>query len=174
MRFAKMNHRTNPEPRSGRRGLTACALVLLWLTPALTKAQAQDLAPSQRQPEHHKFTAYSAGRGMPTKGALEAAFDTWRSEDGTLVVRTQEWYKTASDARNALDKLISSASRVIKQDTKKDPKGNLIGERVELLFTGKDKASTRMVIAWTDGAKVIRLGSESLPLLLDFESQAYP
>jgi len=111
---------------------------------------------------------------MPTKGALEAAFDTWRSEDGTLVVRTQEWYKTASDARNALDKLISSASRVIKQDTKKDPKGNLIGERVELLFTGKDKASTRMVIAWTDGAKVIRLGSESLPLLLDFESQAYP
>ncbi len=90
------------------------------------------------------------------------------------MVLTEEQYKSRSDARNALDKLAGKASRVVEQGTKKDSKGNPIGKRVVLLFTGRDKTSAQMVIAWTDGSILNRLSCKSLPLLLDFESQAYP
>jgi hypothetical protein len=114
------------------------------------------------------------GRAMPTKGATEASYHSYRSGDGTRVFQLREWYKSASDARSGLDALAKKASRVAKQGTKKDKKGLVVGERVELVFSHGQKTRPEMVIAWTDGATVVKLSSTSLPLLLDFESQNYP
>jgi len=154
--------------------LKACALVLLSPMLVCGPAHAQGAAASQGQPIRHKFTAGLTGRALPSGGALSAGYAEATAEDGTVVYSYEETYKSANGARDALDRLISRASRVIKQDTKKDPKRGAIGERVELLFSAKDKTSTQIVIAWTDGARLIRIRSKSLPLLLDFESQAYP
>ena len=126
------------------------------------------------QAVHHNFEFVATGKAVPTKGATSASFHNYESEDGTAVFQLREWYKSASDARSGLDTLTSKASRVIKEGSEKDGKGRIVGKRVELVFSRGHKASPEMVIAWTDGATVVRLRSTSLPLLLDFESQNYP
>lgn len=116
----------------------------------------------------------ATGRAIPTKGATDASVHTYESEDGTAVVQLREWYKSASDARSGLERLTNKASRVIKQGSEKDATGRIEGKWAELIFSHGNKASPEMVVAWTDGATVVRLRSTSLPLLLDFESQNYP
>lgn len=78
------------------------------------------------------------------------------------------------DASSALDTLTSKALRVVIQGTKKDPKGRILGKRVELVFRAASTPNAKAVIAWTDGAELVRLSSSSLPPLLDFEDQYYP
>ena len=170
-----MLDRTDLREYARRATLTVIALALILVTHASAVALAQTAATTQGQeaPVHHNFEEVSTGRAAPTTGALEASVHSYKSEDGT-VVQLREWYKSSHEARTGLDRLIKSASRVIKQGTKKDPKGRLIGQRVELAFSRGHKASPEMVIAWTNGATVVRLRSTSLPLLLDFESQYYP
>jgi uncharacterized protein YfcZ (UPF0381/DUF406 family) len=105
---------------------------------------------------------------------LEASVHSYKSEDGTVVVQLREWYKSADEADSALNELTKRASHVIKRGTKKNAKGHVIGDRVELIFSHGHGANAEMVIAWRDGATIVRLKSTSLPLLLDFESQYYP
>jgi len=107
-------------------------------------------------------------------GALSASVHTFKAEDGTSVYQSDDWYKSADEADSALDKLTKRASHVVEQGTKKDAMGHVIGNRVELVFSHVKGASPEMVIAWRDGASIVRLRSTSLPLLLDFESQYYP
>jgi hypothetical protein len=148
-------------------------LLLAASTCAVALAQT---APSgqEQQAVHHSFKFVATGRAVPTKGATEASVHAYESEDGSSVVQLREWYKSASDARSGLDTLTKKASRIIKQGPEKDEKGRIVGMRVELLFNDGHKASPEIVIAWRDGATVVRLRSTSLPLLLDFESQNYP
>jgi hypothetical protein len=170
-----VRQRTSLRVHARRTKPTAIALVLILVTSAYGMALAQTAAAAQGQqpPVHHNFTEVATGKGLPTKGALQASVQSYKSDHGS-VVQVREWYKSSHEARAGLDRLIKSASRVIKQGTKKDAKGRLIGKRVELAFSRGHKASPEMVIAWTDGATVVRLSSTSLPLLRDFESQYYP
>ena len=170
-----MPDRTDLREYARRATLTVIALVLILVTHACAVVLAQTAATTQGQqpPVHHSFEEVSTGRAAPTRGALEASVHSYKSEDGTIV-QLREWYKSASDARSALDTLTKRASRVIKQGTNKDAKGGIIGKRVELVFSRGHKASAEMAIAWTNGSTVVRLSSTSLPLLLDFESQYYP
>ncbi|HEV2387043.1 MAG TPA: hypothetical protein VGS20_07265 [Candidatus Acidoferrales bacterium] len=110
---------------------------------------------------------------VPMKGALSANSHRYEAEDGTAIYDSGDEYKSASAASRGLDNLIKSATRVVKQGTKKDGKGRITGRRVELSFSHGRGAKPEIVIAWTDGPWVERLSSTSLPLLLDFESQ-YP
>lgn len=107
-------------------------------------------------------------------GALRASVHTFKAEDGTLVFQSDDWYKSASEAHTGLDKLVKNASQVKVKGTKTDAQGRVIGKRVELIFAHSHRAKQEVVIAWTDGAIVVRLRSTSLPLLLDFEKQFYP
>ena len=141
-------------------------------TPA--KQESPILSGQEQQAVHHNFKFMATGKAGPTKGATAASVQVYESEDGTDVVQVREWYESASDARRGLDTLTKKASRVIKQGSEKDGKGHIVGKRLELDFSDSNKASPEMVIAWTDGATVVRLRSTSLPLLLDFESQNYP
>jgi hypothetical protein len=148
---------------------------LLVVASACVMALAQTASSGQRQQAiRHNFKLVAIGKALPTTGATEASFHAYESEDGTAVSQLREWYKSASDARSGLDTLTKKASRVIKQGSEKDGKGRIVGKRVELVFSQGHKVSPEMVIAWTDGATVVRLRSTSLPLLLDFESQNYP
>ncbi|MGA8011209.1 MAG: hypothetical protein WB949_02150, partial [Candidatus Acidiferrales bacterium] len=93
---------------------------------------------------------------------------------GSAIQVLRDWYKSSGDARDSLQALTKTAARVLKQDEKKDTKGHVVGPRVELVFSGANSGRKQVVIAWTDGSSLIRMSSTSLPLLLDFESQAYP
>lgn len=149
--------------------------LLLFVASACAVALAQTASSGQtQQAVHHNFKFVATGKAMPTKGATAASFQNYESEDGTAVLQLREWYKSASDARSGLYTLTKKASRVIKQGPERDGKGRMVGKRVELVFSHGHKASPEMVIAWTAGATVVRLGSTSLTLLLDFESQNYP
>lgn len=149
-------------------------LALPWLTVTRTSACAQDTSVPQGQTAHHTFTPFSTAKTMPMRGALRASAHTFKTEDGILVLQHDDWYKSASAADSGLNTLIKNASRVIRQGTKTDAKGTAVGKRVELVLDRGRGASPEMVIAWTDGATVVRLSSTSLPLLLDFENQFYP
>jgi hypothetical protein len=148
-------------------------LLLVASACAVTLAQTASSGQEQ-QAVHQNFKFVATGRAIPTKGATDASVHAYESEDGTAVVQVRERYKSASDARGGLDTLTKKASHVVKQGSEKDGKGRIVGKRVELVFGHGDKPSPEMVIAWTDGATVVRLRSTSLPLLLDFESQNYP
>ena len=148
--------------------------LLLLAASACAVALAQTASAQAQQPVHHTYTEVALGKGIPSKGAVQASFHSYRSEDGTAVVQAREWYKSANDARSDLETLAKKASRVVKQGAMKNEKGRIVGKRVELIFSQGHKANPEMVIAWTDGATVVRLSSTSLPLLLDFENQNYP
>jgi len=137
-------------------------------------ALAQTASAQAEEPVHRGYTQVAIGKGIPSKGAVQSSFYSYRSENGTAVLQTREWYKSASDARSDLETLAKKASRVIKQGTMKDEKGRIVDKRVELIFGQGQMASPEIVIAWTDGATVVRLSSTSLPLVLDFENQNYP
>lgn len=162
--------------RDYSRSVRIVVFVLALVCPTLVclDAHAQEASTSQDQPVHHKFTPGYTAKDGTTNGALRASVHTFKTEDGTPLYQSDEWYKSADDARNALDALTKRSSRVIAQGAKKDAKGGIIGKRVELLFSRGHKASPETVIAWTDGATVVRLRSTSVALLLDFESQFYP
>jgi hypothetical protein len=155
-------------------GLRVCAL--MFLSSGLCSALAyppQDVAAPQGLPSHHNFVEVSTGRAFPPKGALEASIHNWKSEDGSRVQVFREWYKSSGDARNSLQVLTKTAARVLKQDEKKDAKGDVVGPRVELLFSGATDGP-QVIVAFTDGSSLIRMSSSSLAMLRDFERQAYP
>jgi hypothetical protein len=150
-------------------------LALLWLPLICSGIRTQEASAQQEHATaHHSFKEVSTGKAGPTAGALEASVHSYESEDGTLVIQLREWYKSPSDARSGLDALTKKASRIIKQGAKKDAEGRVIGNRAEFVVSHGHRASPEMVIAWADGATVVRLSSTSLPLLLDFENQYYP
>jgi len=148
--------------------------LLLLAASAYAVALARTASAQAQQPVRHSYTEVGQGKGIPSKGAVQASFHSYRSEDGTAVVQDREWYKSASDARSGLETLAKKASRVVKQGTRKNEEGRIVAKQVELIFSQGHNASPEMVIAWTDGASVVRLSSASLPLLLDFENQNYP
>jgi len=168
-----MRERVESRGEARRNSLVSIALALALPTSASTISlgQTANVAQGEQPQVHRNFQEVSTGRAVPSKGAREASVHSYKSEGGT-VVQLREWYKSDSDASSALDIFAKKATRVIKQGTKKGAEGRVIGKRVELVFSlgGKGK----QVIAWTDGATIVRLSSTSLPLLLDFESQYYP
>ena len=125
------------------------------------------------QPQLHQFRAEALGR-TGKKGALYVSFGRYRSEDGVLVERFVESYKSPSEAAAAFEELKKGASRVLAQGWKERPRRGRPGPRVVLEFGRSGKADSQKVIAWTDGATIVRLRSTSLPHLEDFEKQIYP
>jgi hypothetical protein len=170
-----MRKRADSRPRVESARLTASgwALVSVMLVFALAPPLTASAQP-EHAAAHHSFREVSTGRAIPTGGAVEASFHSYESEDGIVVIQLREWYKSPADAQRGLTTLTKHASRLIKQGTKKDSKGRVIGNRVELVFSHGHRVSPEMVIAWADGDTVVRLSSTSLPLLLDFENQYYP
>lgn len=163
-------------PRSNRRRaqLAGFVFALPWLTLVCSHVCAQDISTPQEQPTHHAFIPFSTAKALPMRGAVRASAHAFETEDGILVVQSDDWYKTADNADAGLDGLVKNASRVINRGTKIDAKGSVVGRRVELALNRDHGAKEEMVIAWTDGADLVRLRSTSLPLLLDFENQYYP
>lgn len=169
-----MKRRMILRKHSRKRKLAAFVLTLLWPSLGYSNAHAQGTSSSKSQSTRRVFTPLSMARVMPMKGGSSASVHTFKAEDGTLVFQSDDWYKSAGEAREGLEKLTKHASRVVERSTKRDAKGRIIGKRVELVYSHSHKASPEMVIAWVDGDDLVRLRSTSLPLLLDFESQFYP
>lgn len=119
----------------------------------------------QRADKHHTFEAISAGR--TAKPGAKVSFNSYKSEDGVVVVVTFETYKSPDAARQALEKLAGKAARVLQRGVKHAANGRVVGERVELDFLKPvDK-----VVAWREGPQLIILRSSSRSHVLDFEKQ---
>jgi len=130
-------------------------------------------AGQEPQLQSHRFHAEALGR-TGKKGALYVSFDRYRSEDGVIVERLIDSYKSSQEAATAFEALRKSASRVLRQANKESPGRGRVGPRAVLELRPSGKGPIQKVIAWTDGATVVRLQSTSLPHLEDFEKQIYP
>jgi len=164
-----------PIRRLHGRGVELTLAALLLVSPSFEAApyQPQKPAPPVPQLAHHKFFQVAMGRALPANGAREASVQSFQSEDGTLVTQLRQWYLSADEAQVGLDKLTERSSRVIQRGAKPDSRRGGIGRRVVLVFERGHKKGAEFIIAWTDGATTVRLGSASLSVALDFESQFY-
>lgn len=108
------------------------------------------------------------------EGGVEVSFARYSSENGILVERFQEDYRTHKAALAELGRLRRRASKVIQDGYKTDAHGKRTGPRVELSFGRSGGRPEHTVVAWTDGSNLFLLRSESRPILLDFEQRAYP
>lgn len=127
----------------------------------------------QSQAPHYKFKRDISGRALK-KGALEVSFARFKAQDGVLVERSVESYRSGQEARAALEKLTKRASKVIQRGYKSDANGRRVGPRVQLLFADSAGQPQETVIAWTDRRSVFVLRSQSGAHVLDFEQQDYP
>ena len=150
-------------------------LLLLCLAPLSDHSVTVAAAPARQQSEspHFKFKWAGSGRALK-RGALFVSFAHFKAEDGVLVQRSVESYRSEQEARAAFEKLTKSASRIIQRGYKNDANGRRVGTRVELLFKGSREKPQQTVIAWTDGRGVFVLRSQSQRHVLDFEQQDYP
>lgn len=108
------------------------------------------------------------------KGGIEISFTNFKAEDGTVVERLVEDYKSAEAARVDLEKKCKQASSISDDGYRTDAQGKRVGRRVVLVISSPSNASERNVIAWTDGPLLYLLRSSSRAHLLDFEQQVYP
>jgi len=133
-------------------------------------ASAQD-RPAQMESRHFKFKNDGAGR-TGRKGAVDVDFENWKSEDGVLVQRIAEEYKSAAEASARLQSLVTKASSVIERGHRKSWDGKRVIDRVRLVASGSGNHLIN-VIAWSDQSVVHILRSSSWPQVLDFERQIY-
>lgn len=108
------------------------------------------------------------------KGGIEVSFTNFRADDGSVVERLVEDYKSAEAARAGLEKECKQSSIISEDGYRTDPQGERVGRRVVLVFSSPANTSERNVIAWTDGPLLYLLRSSSRAHLLDFEQQVYP
>lgn len=152
--------------------VTTLMLLGAWAPCYVGAAQSPASGPSS-EPSGHQFRAEALGRSGK-KGAVYVSFGRYVSEDGVVVERFVDSYKTPSEAAAAFYELKKSASHVLQQDWKTGPDGVRIGPRVELAFDRRGDATRRNVIAWTEKDSLVRLRSKSLAHLRDFEKQVRP
>jgi hypothetical protein len=122
---------------------------------------------------HFKFHRETSGKAMK-KGGIEISFTNFKAEDGTLVERIIEDYKSAEAARIGLENECWQSSSISEDGYRTDAQGERVGQRVVLVFSPTATAPERNVIAWTDGPLLYLLRSSSRAHLLDFEQQVYP
>ncbi len=127
----------------------------------------------QSEPQHLRFKWAGSGRAVK-KGAPTVSFGRYKSEDGILVERSVETYRSDNEASAALNGLSKSASEVILWNDKTDADSHRVGRRVELLFEKSAGEPQQTVVAWEDGRRMFVLRSGSRRHVLDFEQQDYP
>jgi hypothetical protein len=126
----------------------------------------------QSMRQHFVFTDAGSGR-TGGHNSRYISFHNFESTDGVLVQRSVESYNSPEQATGRLKNLTARASRVIERGAKKTADGKLIGTRVVIVTRDWNKKLVN-IVAWTDGASVYVLRSQSLPHVLDFEQQVYP
>jgi len=147
-------------------------LFYLYLSP-LTDGAAPLPGLQEIAPQHFKFERGTSGKTMK-RGGIEVSFSRFTSEDGTVVERFVEDYKTAQAASAALQEHCKQSLKIRQDGYRYDGHGKRIGRRVELLFPRANSAPQHSEVAWTDGPLLYLLRSESRRHLLDFERQVYP
>jgi hypothetical protein len=137
------------------------------------------VASAQRPPQgqgldirHFNFHRQTSGKSMK-KGGIEVSFSDFKADDGTIVERLVEDYKSAEAAQAGLEKECRQSSSISEDGYRTDAQGKQVVRRVVLTFSSSANALERNVIAWTDGPLLYLLRSSSRAHLLDFEQQVY-
>ena len=101
------------------------------------------------------------------------SFGDYKSEDGVLVERRVESYRSDARAREEMQRKIRKASKVIERGAKRERQGRHKGERAVLMFGASRSHSAQAVVLWTDRPKLYILESSSLRHVPAFENQVY-
>ena len=67
------------------------------------------------------------------------------------------------------DREVGRAAKILKRGPKKDAKGEIVGERAEVMLVKPDEGITAVV--WTDGYTFHEIRSSSLQDILELEKQ---
>ena len=117
--------------------------------------------------DSHRFT--------PTFRACGAGYvQGYETNDGQELTEGSAFYETSANAKRAVAKTITTATRIVERNSNFKNRFDMIGERIALIYkdeTGKERAS----ILWYDGGQIYTyINAPSLALALEFEqSNAY-
>ncbi len=117
------------------------------------------------------FKVVLEGSGFVKDGSF--SFGDYKSEDGVVVERRVESYRSGARAREEMERRIRKASKVIERGAKRERQGRQKAERAVLMFGGSRSGSPQAVVLWTHGSKLYVLESSSLKHVLAFEKQVY-
>jgi len=126
----------------------------------------------QSNDSHRQFRFEGAGSGRGAKkDGTPISFDRYKAQDGVVVVLNIESYKTSDQASAALEKLAGTLGATIHRGVKRDWKGHIIGQRIQMVEQRPKRLHT---VAWVSQSTVTVLRSRSLEHILDFEQQTFP
>jgi hypothetical protein len=160
-----------PEEVQGRARRPQVGVILVCAALMTIGVDARGLQGAHPQNAHITFKL--DGQGRTAENGAEVSFARYKAEDGTVVERLVKSYRSAENARAALDKLASRTSKVVERGEKKAWDGRRIGIRVRAVMED-EKGSLLTIIAWVDRTRVVELRSSSTRHVLDFEQQDYP
>jgi len=123
--------------------------------------------------EEIRFEWVSMGSGSKKDGT-RISFGRLRSDDGVLVERRVESYRSSTYAQKEMQSRLIKAAKVLERGTKYTPDGILVGEKAILLLPTSKPGETRYGAVWTYGEKLFVVECSSLRHLLAFEKQDYP
>ncbi|MFZ0885922.1 MAG: hypothetical protein WAN14_21145 [Candidatus Acidiferrales bacterium] len=129
---------------------------------AHSKSQKQDV---RRKVE---FTEGNMGE-IETADGLRLGFTNFRASDG-VTLRVLYWdFDDDSGAKDAFEKEVNRAGKVLERGAKLDDAGKAIGTRARVLLTAGKPEQVLFGIIWTDGAKFHEIRSRSLRDALELE-----
>lgn len=148
------------------RGLVA---LLLAFVAAFGASSLPQTAKSTGHPKKSmEFEPGTSGE-LITAGGIELGFTSYRSSDDTSLRVLYGHFKTADEARDALDKELSRAAKTVQRSAKFDGTGKIVGERAEALLQPVGNQPCLHAVMWTDGNKYREIRSHSLWHIMELE-----
>ncbi len=145
--------------------LTALALIC--------NAQQEPPIPQESRIGETHFHLVMQGR-LGIKGGGSGDFSDYKTDDGTrLRFRIESW-RSADQAKNAMQRLTNQSNRVVDAHPKLDEHGHIIGERAVFLAPVGHSKSTIAVVAWLKESELYVIESAKLDYVLAFETKYYP
>jgi hypothetical protein len=114
------------------------------------------------------FTVLFAGTTITDYG-VRLGFSDYRASDGEFVTVLYWDFDSPQKAAEVFDKEIAKAASVVKREKMKDQKGEVVGERAEIVILSDDPEKPTHAVLSTDGVKFHEMRSRSLRHVLELE-----
>ena len=98
------------------------------------------------------------------------AFRTFEGSSGSIVVVTYGTLTSPDKATTELHLWSQSAKKLLQDEQKKDPVGQVIGQRIVATFIGQ-KETEYTAILWTNGSDCFRIQAPSFAVASYFEQR---
>ncbi len=104
-----------------------------------------------------------------TGSGVRVGFTDYRACDGELVKVLYWDFTTSQQASRAFSGELARAAEILNRGSKTNQKGDIVGERAEVVFPPREAGGLRRAIVWTDGLKFHEMKSRCLCDALELE-----